>query len=58
MAPSKSVVRLPVAVGKSVTTSSSGQVTMAYRYSKTRDYRFALYSTPISWDLGSAVTTR
>jgi hypothetical protein len=43
---------------KSVTTNSSGQVTMAYRYSKTRDYRFALYSTSISWDLGSAVTTR
>ncbi len=43
---------------KSVTTNSRGQVTMAYRYSKVRDYRFALYSTPISWDLGSAVTTR
>jgi hypothetical protein len=43
---------------KSVTTNSVGQVTMAYRYSKTRDYRFALYSTSISWDLGSAVTTR
>lgn len=22
------------------------------------DYRFVLYSTPIGWDLGSAVTTR
>lgn len=43
---------------KSVTTNSSGQVTMTYRYSKTRDYRFALYSTSTSWDLGSAVTTR
>jgi hypothetical protein len=43
---------------KSVQTNSRGQVTMAYRYSKVRDYRFALYSTPISWDLGSAVTTR
>jgi len=43
---------------KSVRTNSKGQVTMAYRYSKTRDYRFALYSTSISWDLGSAVTTR
>lgn len=43
---------------KSVYTNSKGEVTMAYRYSKTRDYRFALYSTSISWDLGSAVTTR
>jgi hypothetical protein len=43
---------------KSVYTNSKGEVTMAYRYSKTRDYRFSLYSTPISWDLGSAVTTR
>lgn len=43
---------------KSVWTTSKGEVTMAYRYSKTRDYRFALYSTSISWDLGSAVTTR
>ncbi len=43
---------------KSVTTNSSGVATMSYRYSKVRDYRFALYSTPISWDLGSAVTTR
>jgi hypothetical protein len=43
---------------KSVWTNSKGEVTMAYRYSKTRDYRFALYSTSISWDLGSAVTTR
>jgi hypothetical protein len=31
---------------------------MAYRYSKTRDYRFALYSTSISWDLASAVIRR
>jgi len=43
---------------KSVWTTSSGEVTMAYRYSATRDYRFALYSTPISWDIVSAVTTR
>jgi hypothetical protein len=43
---------------KSVWTSSAGEVTMKYTYSKVRDYRFALYSTPISWDLGSAVTTR
>jgi hypothetical protein len=43
---------------KSVWTNSRGEATMAYRYSKTRDYRFALYSTSISWDLGSAVTTR
>ncbi|WP_112240061.1 hypothetical protein [Kribbella monticola] len=43
---------------KSVYTNSKGEVTMAYRYSKLRDYRFALYSTSISWDLGSAVTTR
>ncbi|QNE17480.1 hypothetical protein F1D05_05605 [Kribbella qitaiheensis] len=43
---------------KSVYTNSKGEVTMAYRYSKTRDYRFSLYSTSISWDLGSAVTTR
>ncbi|TWD84355.1 hypothetical protein FB561_5542 [Kribbella amoyensis] len=43
---------------KSVRTSSAGTVSMSYRYSKTRDYRFALYSTPISWDLGSATTTR
>ncbi|ADB32379.1 hypothetical protein Kfla_3318 [Kribbella flavida DSM 17836] len=41
-----------------VWTNSKGEVTMAYRYSKVRDYRFSLYSTPISWDLGSAVTTR
>ncbi|GAA1517480.1 hypothetical protein [Kribbella lupini] len=39
-------------------TNSKGEVTLSYRYSKVRDYRFALYSTPISWDLGSAVTTR
>jgi hypothetical protein len=43
---------------KSVTTNSAGEVAFSYRYSKTRDYRFALYSTPISWDLGSATTTR
>jgi hypothetical protein len=43
---------------KSVRTNSIGQVTMAYRYGKARDYRFALYSTPISWDLASAITTR
>lgn len=43
---------------KAVTTNKAGEVTMAYRYSKTRDYRFALYSTPISWDLASATTTR
>jgi hypothetical protein len=43
---------------KAVTTNQAGEVTMAYRYSKTRDYRFALYSTPISWDLASATTTR
>jgi hypothetical protein len=41
-----------------VWTNSKGEVTMAYRYSKTRDYRFALYSTSISWDLGSAATRR
>ncbi|TWD84354.1 hypothetical protein FB561_5541 [Kribbella amoyensis] len=41
-----------------VWTNSKGEVSMAYRYSKTRDYRFALYSTSISWDLASAVTTR
>ncbi|WP_432935638.1 hypothetical protein ACQPXM_21225 [Kribbella sp. CA-253562] len=39
-------------------TNSKGEVSLSYRYSKVRDYRFALYSTPISWDLGSAVTTR
>jgi hypothetical protein len=43
---------------KNVWTNSAGEVTLAYRYSKTRDYRFALYSTSISWDLGSAVTRR
>ena len=31
---------------------------MAYTYSKTRDYRFALYTTPVSWDQASAITTR
>jgi hypothetical protein len=39
-------------------TTSKGEVTLSYRYSKVRDYRFSLYSTSISWDLGSAVTTR
>jgi len=43
---------------KSVWTTSAGVATMSYRYSKVRDYRFSLYSTPISWDLGSAITTR
>ncbi|MGL5928637.1 MAG: hypothetical protein ACRCY8_06860 [Dermatophilaceae bacterium] len=43
---------------KSVWTTSSGTATMSYRYSKQRDYRFALYSTPISWDVGSATTRR
>jgi hypothetical protein len=43
---------------KSVRTNSVGVVSMSYIYSKTRDYRFALYSTPISWDLASATTTR
>jgi hypothetical protein len=43
---------------KAVTTNSAGEATMAYTYSPTRDYRFSLYSTAISWDLGSAVTTR
>ena len=43
---------------KSVYTNKYGEVTLAYRFSKTRDYRFALYSTSISWDLGSATTRR
>jgi hypothetical protein len=43
---------------KAVTTNSAGEATMAYRYTPTRDYRFALYSTSISWDLASATTTR
>jgi hypothetical protein len=43
---------------KSVYTNKYGEVTLSYRYSKTRDYRFSLYSTSISWDLGSAVTRR
>jgi hypothetical protein len=43
---------------KSVYTNKYGEVTLAYRYSKTRDYRFSLYSTSISWDLGSATTRR
>jgi hypothetical protein len=43
---------------KSVYTNKYGEVTLAYRFSKTRDYRFSLYSTSISWDLGSAITRR
>ncbi|GAB2579500.1 hypothetical protein [Kribbella endophytica] len=43
---------------KAVTTSSAGVATMSYRYSKTRDYRFVLYTTPVSWDQASATTTR
>jgi hypothetical protein len=43
---------------KPVYTNKYGEVTLSYRYSKTRDYRFALYSTSISWDLGSATTRR
>ncbi|ADB30229.1 hypothetical protein Kfla_1125 [Kribbella flavida DSM 17836] len=43
---------------KAVTTNSAGEATMAYRYTPLRDYRFALYSTSISWDLASATTTR
>jgi hypothetical protein len=43
---------------KGVYTNSKGEVSLSYRYSKVRDYRFSLYSTSISWDLGSAVTTR
>jgi hypothetical protein len=43
---------------KSVRTNSAGVVSMSYRYPRLRDYRFTLYSTTISWDLGSAVTTR
>jgi hypothetical protein len=43
---------------RSVRTNSAGVVSMSYRYSKVRDYRFTVYSTSISWDLGSAVTTR
>jgi hypothetical protein len=43
---------------KSVWTNSAGEVTLAYRYSKTRDYRFAVYSTSVSWDLASAITRR
>ncbi|MEV6286405.1 hypothetical protein [Kribbella sp. NPDC051770] len=39
-------------------TNSKGEVSLSYKYSKVRDYRFSLYSTSISWDLGSAVTTR
>jgi hypothetical protein len=43
---------------KSVYTNKYGAVTLSYRFSKTRDYRFSLYSTSISWDLGSATTRR
>jgi hypothetical protein len=43
---------------KAVTTNSAGVATMAYRYSKLRDYRFVLYTTSISWDQASATTTR
>jgi hypothetical protein len=43
---------------KSVYTNKNGEVALSYRFSKTRDYRFSLYSTSISWDLGSAVTRR
>jgi hypothetical protein len=43
---------------KSVYTNKYGEVSLSYRFSKTRDYRFSLYSTSISWDLGSAVTRR
>nr|WP_238356353.1 hypothetical protein [Kribbella italica] len=43
---------------KAVTTNSAGVATMSYRYSKTRDYRFVLYTTPVSWDQASATTTR
>lgn len=43
---------------KAVTTNSAGSATMSYRYGKTRDYRFVLYTTPVSWDQASATTTR
>jgi hypothetical protein len=43
---------------KAVTTNSAGVATMSYRYSRTRDYRFVLYTTPVSWDQASATTTR
>ena len=43
---------------RSVRTNSAGVASLSYRYSKVRDYRFTVYSTPISWDRGSAVTTR
>jgi hypothetical protein len=43
---------------RSVRTNSAGVASMSYRHSKVRDYRFTVYSTPISWDLGSGVTTR
>jgi hypothetical protein len=43
---------------RSVRTNSAGVVSMSYRYATVRDYRFTVYSTPISWDLASVVTTR
>jgi hypothetical protein len=43
---------------KAVTTNSAGVATMSYRFSRTRDYRFVLYTTPVSWDQASATTTR
>ena len=43
---------------KAVTTNSAGTTTMSYRYARTRDYRFVLYTTPVSWDQASATTTR
>ncbi|MDT5284729.1 MAG: hypothetical protein QOJ20_5924, partial [Mycobacterium sp.] len=43
---------------RSVRTNSAGVASLSYRYSKVRDYRFTVYSTPFSWDRGSAVTTR
>jgi hypothetical protein len=43
---------------KAVTTNSAGVATMSYRYSRTRDYRFVLYTTPVSWDQASSTTTR
>lgn len=43
---------------KSVTTARNGEVTWSYKQGRILDYRFALYSTAISWDVGSAATTR
>ncbi|MEP7370152.1 MAG: hypothetical protein ABI662_10870 [Dermatophilaceae bacterium] len=43
---------------KSMWTSSAGTTTMSYRSTARRDYRFVLYTTPISWDQASATTTR